>query len=173
MGKAGGDSPSPEKDTILHISLPKGKKGRWPQIRLDFALAESIARKDLEKLIGELPFTQTSVFGRFGRPLLTPLQGMLEIHPYAAKLRESEIPILHCRATSLSGAITRVCEIKPRALGMVIYADAAASTRIVASLVVDVRPFANSRNFDILRAETSDSNWGGGPILHPRRLSTA
>ena len=43
---------------------------------------------------------------------------------------------------------------------VVIYTDVATSTRIVAALVIDANSLSNTRNFDILWAETSDPTRG-------------
>ena len=89
-----GDSACPERDMVLYISLRQEKNGRLPQITLDFAREGSIAHKDLVKLIGDLSFTQTSLFGRFGRSLLlSALRDMLKIRRYFAKLYAAGIAI--------------------------------------------------------------------------------
>ena len=69
-----GEFPCPDNDMILRISLHGPKKEKWANTTLDFASKGAISHKDLEKLIGALSFTQTSVFGRFGRTLLMPIR---------------------------------------------------------------------------------------------------
>ena len=79
-----GEFPSPDNDILLIISLPEPKKEKWANITHEFASKGAISHKDLGKLIGGLSFTQTSVFGRFGRTLLRPLHDKLKRLPYVA-----------------------------------------------------------------------------------------
>ena len=56
-----GSFPDPDYDMRLRITLPQDKIVRWSQIALDHATSGRISHKELEKLIGKLSYTQTSV----------------------------------------------------------------------------------------------------------------
>ena len=136
-----GDFPNPDNDMLLVISLPEPKKEKRANITHEFAPKGAISHKDLEKLIGKLSFTQTSVFGRFGRALLRPLRDKLKRRPYVARLPTDAIDILRWWGLLLRKEISRVCVPKLPRPEAIIYTDAATSTRIVASLVIDVPVF--------------------------------
>ena len=77
-----GDFPQAESGMILMIYLPQEKITKWPNIIDEILTLGKIQHKPLEKLIGKLVYTQTSVFGRFGRAMLKPLYTKLHTHPY-------------------------------------------------------------------------------------------
>ena len=72
-----GEFPWPENGMVVRISLPQSKRWKRDKPTLVRARKGSITHKDLGKLISELSFAQTSVFGRFGRTLLIHLHGEL------------------------------------------------------------------------------------------------
>ena len=103
-----GEFPGPDNDMLLRIPLPEHKKTKWANITHEFASKGTVPHKDLEKLIGGLSFTQTSVFGRFGRTLLRPLHDKLKQRPYVVKLSEDAVDILRWWVLLLKGDISRV-----------------------------------------------------------------
>ena len=150
---------------IIRISLPEHKKGKWENTTHDFASKGAISHNDLAKLIGGLSFAQTSVFGRFGRTLLTPLRDRLKRRPYVAKLPADEVDVLRWRVTLRRDDTSRVCVPKLPCPEVIIYTDAATSARIAASLVVDVNEFEDRRDFRTPWAEASDPQRGSTFIL--------
>ena len=76
-----GDSPHVETGIRLMIFLHKGKIAKRPAIIYEVILIGRIQRKPLGELTEGLVFTQTSVFGRFGRTLLKPLYTQPRAHP--------------------------------------------------------------------------------------------
>ena len=77
-----------------------------------------------------------------------------------AKLPEGDVDTLRWRVLLLNDDISRVRVPKLPRHDVIIYTDAATSARIVASLAIDVPAFEVSKEFRILRAETSDPHWG-------------
>ena len=144
---------------LLRITLPQDKITRWPQIALDHATSGQATHKELEKLIGELSFAQTSVFGRFGRALLKPLHGKLKERPYSEQLSDRERDILMWWAQSLRETIPRAISTKPTNREFIIYTDAATSTKAVAALLLEVEEFDSGPCFEELRADASEPGW--------------
>ena len=130
-----GSLPDHRKGLILSIELPQGEIVKWSQIIRDHIADGRITSKQIGKLIGELSFAQTSVFGRFGRALLMPLRDKLRETPYSGTLSTGEIGILLWRGQAITSHVARPVEIKPRFPEYVIYTDAATPTRIAAALV--------------------------------------
>ena len=81
-----GKFPSTANGMTLSISLPEDKARRRSEINSSVACNGSIPHKDLEKLVGKLSFSQTSVFGKFGRSMPKPLFGKLKSTPYEPRL---------------------------------------------------------------------------------------
>ena len=88
---------------ILMISLPAPKKEKCSYITLDFASKGAFPHNDLGKLIGNVPITQTSVFGRLGGTLLRPLHDKLKPRPYVDNLSADEVDILRWWVSLLRG----------------------------------------------------------------------
>ena len=60
-----------------------------------------ISHAELESVIGRLPATQTSVFGRIGRRMMAPLYAKLRADPYHPVLSDRETATLAWRAAAL------------------------------------------------------------------------
>lgn len=103
----------------------------------------AISHNDLENLTGQLSYAQTSVFGRFGRTLLRPFRDKLKRRHYAAKLSADEIDILKWWVYLLRDGVARICFLKSPLREVIIYTDAATSTRTVATLVTDFGDFGS------------------------------
>ena len=103
-----GEFPIPDNDMPRMISLPRHKEEIWASIARDFSPKGAMRRKRSEKLIGGLPFTQTSVFGRFGRTALRPLRDNLKWRHYAVRLSAGEIDIARRLVLLLKKDISRV-----------------------------------------------------------------
>ena len=136
-----GSVPDPEKGLILRAELPMEKITKWSSITREHITDGRITSKRLEKLIGKMSFTQTSVFGRFCRALLIPLRDKLNLRPYTSH-------------------VARSVEIKPKFPQFAIYTDAATSTGITAALVFNNEIPSDHPAIDELRGETSPPLWG-------------
>ena len=136
-----GEFPQLNSGMKLKIFLPRSKIIAWSGTILETISKGYIEHKPSEKLIGKLPFTQTSIFGRFGRTLLKFLHTKLHRKPYLGHLSEEEIDILLWWVASLRASIPRIVEVTSTRHEVIIYTDAATSTRIVAAIVLDVDIF--------------------------------
>ena len=157
-----GSFPGPQRGLLLSIELPQGKIAKWSQIIRDHIAGGRITSKHLEKLIGKLSFTQTSVFGRFGRTLLIALHYKLKERPYSEILSPRELDILSRRSQAIATHIARTVEIKPKFPEFVIYTDATTSTRITAALVFNNEVPSDFPIIDELAEEVSPPS-GGKP----------
>ena len=154
-----GDFPHVKSGMLLRIYLPRSKIVAWSNLISEIISKGSIEHKPLESLIGKLSFTQTSIFGRFGRTLLRFLQTKLHRRPYEKILAEEEIDILKWRIASLGASIPRVVEPKSSRPEVIIYTDAATSTRIVAAVVLDANEFLRLGGFQAVFEEISSLGW--------------
>ena len=103
--------------------------------------------------MGRLSFTQTSVFGRFVRALLKPLHRKLHQHPCRERFSPEELSLLAWWAASIRAARPRVVYLKSIHPEVVIYTDAATSTALIASVVIDTANFAKGPAFDTVLTE--------------------
>ena len=78
---------------MLRIFTPKGEIAKWSKITEDLITSGPIGHESLGMLVGGIPFTHTSICGRFGRAHLRPLYGKLNAHPYADKLFNEDVDI--------------------------------------------------------------------------------
>ena len=154
-----GDFPHLASGMLLRIYLPQSKVKAWSESISDVISKGSIGHKPLESLIGKLSFTQTSIFGRFGRTPLRFLQTKLHRRPFEGTLTEEEIDILQWRIASLGASIPRTVEIKSCRPEIIIYTDAATSTRIVAAIILDVAEFLRVGEFQAVFKEVSSLEW--------------
>lgn len=65
-----GPFPRPENGMALSISLPLDKVDRRADIAERIATKGEITHQELGKLVGKLSFSQTAVFGMFGRTMI-------------------------------------------------------------------------------------------------------
>ena len=102
-----GDFPSPKNGMALEVSLPEDKKTNWADPIAKILDLCVITHDQLESLIGRLSFSQTSIFGRFGRPMMTHLYTKLNTFRYHPILNTKEVRILQWWGTSLANLSSR------------------------------------------------------------------
>ena len=154
-----GNFPQVSSGMLLRIFLPEDKILTWSAQIDEFTRAGSISHKQLEKLVGRLSFTQTSVFGRFGRTLLRPLHRKLHQHPFQERFSSDEMSLLAWWAASIRAARPRVVHLKSNFPEVVIYTDAATSTCIIAAVIIDVKNFSKFPAFEAVLSEQADATW--------------
>ena len=110
---------------------------------------------------GGLSFTQTSIFGRFGRALLKPLYTKLDSPPYFQTISDEESLVLQRRPASIRSAKPRRVEIKSPFQDVIIYTDAATSSAVSAALVIEPDVFLSESLFSATFAECDDPDWVG------------
>ena len=89
------------------ISLTPEKRDKWTSLITSYMKGGQMPHRCLDKIIGGLSFSQTSLFGEFARTQLRPLYAALYRRVYHARL-----PILE--RNSLSWRIRAIPEFTPR-----------------------------------------------------------
>ena len=120
---------------MLSVELTEEKK-KCRADRLDeYVEGGWIAYKELESLIGRLSFSQTSVFGRFGRALMQPLHRKLKAPVFPGRLTHSDRLVFQWWAWVLLSVCPRYIFPRLNTHQFIIYTDAATSTRILSSVI--------------------------------------
>ena len=70
--------------------LADGGKSLWADRLEEFLRICHMPHKELESVTGRLPYSETSVFGRFGRGMLQPLYRKLNAAYYQLDLPDSD-----------------------------------------------------------------------------------
>ena len=82
-----GSFPGPDNGMALEISLTAEKKEKWINAIHEYLTLWVITREQLDSLIGKLSFSQTAIFGRVGRPLLSAFYQKLNARRYHSSSR--------------------------------------------------------------------------------------
>ena len=104
--------------------LTRKKNLRWADQLAQDIKDRSIDHASLDNLIGKLSFAQTTVFGKFVRPLDQPLYGKLHESPYRSELDSSLIATMRWRMGALMSAQARAVSPRPRFPKFIVYTDA-------------------------------------------------
>ena len=139
-----GKLPTPENDMALEISLPFDKVSAWTSRIGRFLEPCAITPAEMDSLIGRLSFSQTSVFGRFGRPFPAHLYDKQNAPYFPPILSGREIRPLRWRNTMLRDMRPRKILAKPDKPVFVVFTDAATKTSIIAATVFEQKTFRES-----------------------------
>ena len=118
-----------------------------------------ISHADLESVIGRLSFTQTSVFGRIGRAVLSPLYTKLHSKSYDPTLCLKELTTLRWWVVALGHMPPRKASPKPTVPERVVYTDAAGKSAIIAAVVIDPTRFAEGKTIDAVWSLKTGFRW--------------
>ena len=151
--------PSPTNGMTLEVSLPADKKQKWADAITRILDLGVITHDQLESLIGRLSFSQTSIFGRFGRPMLTHLYTKLNAHRYHPVLETKEIRILQWWRTSLLNLASRTVRPQNDTPDWVVSTDAATSTSIIAAVLVNRDEFVENETIRHVYATKTGDYW--------------
>ena len=154
-----GQFPSPASNMLLSVDLPEAKKAAWSARIEQFIHAGQIGHKELESLTGRLSFSQTSIFGRFGRAMMQPLYRKVNAGCYQATLSEADIWILRRRAGLLRSIRPRIVYPRRSTPQKIIYTDAATSTQIIAAVVFDKHQFDKDGRVEAVRVLRARNDW--------------
>ena len=152
-----GHFPCHENNFQLSVTLTPEKASKWVCEINGFIKNRSISSHELEKLIGKLGFSQTSLFGKFARTQLSPLYKKFYSRSFTAKLSFSELKTLHWWAAVLSSLQPRIPRPANRTPDFVVYTDAALLTRRLAALVLSTR--SSKVSADLLAVSTTPTAW--------------
>ena len=151
--------PNPRRDMTLSIILPGGKKTKWVAA-IKATLGEGAVSRDLlDPLVGRLSFPQTSLFGRFGRPMMTPLHTKANTLHYKPTLSEREIRTLQWRASALSNLGARTIRDSAERPGAVVFTDAETSTAIIAAVAIIRKDFLLNGAISEVRKTATGKYW--------------
>ena len=154
-----GVAPSIENGMLLKILLPKSKVNKWSGEVEQILRIGSVGHTPLGGLIGELSFTQTSIFGRFGRTMLRPLYNKKNAHPFVSTLSEDDKENLRWRVASIRASIPRTVEFRATNPEFLVYTDAATSTQIIAAVIIGVAEFRSSGRGLATFSEVTSKEW--------------
>ena len=139
--RIGGRFPGPDSGMILSVKLAEVEKSLWVE-RLELSIRTGhIVRKKLESPTWRLPYSQTSVFGRFGMCMMQPLFRKLNAAFYLSELSDSGRAIFRRWEVFLRDAKPRRAISRDPIPGKIIYKDAASETVILAIFVFGKRDF--------------------------------
>lgn len=89
--------PAASNDFNLSISLPPPKRERCAPIILGHLKAGQLSLQELDKLIGDVSLSNTSLFGKFARAELRPIYQKRRRQVYCAILYPNEVPTFRWR----------------------------------------------------------------------------
>ena len=142
----------------LSISLPEDKARRWAEVASTVAISAPIPHNDLEKLVAELAFPQTSIFGKFGRAMPESLFDKLKDSPYVPHLSAIERDACHWWAGAILHHRPRMVRHKSGFPDYIIYAEAVTSTRILDAVDSLLHNVGISASFDFCETPP-DPEW--------------
>lgn len=152
-----GSSPCRANDYVLSVSLTPEKAHKRSLEVAGFIWPHSISSHELEKLIGELGFSQTNLFGKFDRTKLRPLYRKFYSRPFSPFLPSSELRTLRWWAAALSSPQSRIPRPVNQQPDFAIYTDAALLSRKIAALVQSSHQ--SSISGDLLEVATAPKAW--------------
>ena len=132
-----GHFPSRGNGHCLSISLPPEKRRRWSALIAGYLRDGRIVRSSLDKLIGKLLFSQTSVFGKFPRTQLRPLYQKLNRRVYNAHLSPYERSVFSWWQSVIADFTPRLAVPRPIRPHWIIYTDSATTPPRLCDLLFD------------------------------------
>ena len=156
-----GSFPGPDTDMSLRIDLPALKKRKWSSLIRQTLRSGSITHDRLESLTGRLSFSQTSIFGRFGRAMMQPLYRKIYAPYYSPALTPGDRLTLEWWGGLLPRVRPRVVSTQGRYPDWIIYSDAATTTGIMACVVFHRNDFLQSPRIRIARWVKAHPTWLG------------
>ena len=154
-----GGFPSPANGMTLEVPLPADKKTKWVDAITRILDIGVITHDQLESLIGRLSFSQTSIFGRFGRPMMTHLYTKLNAIRYHPVLTTKEVRILQRWRTSIANLASRAVRPQRDKPDWVVFTDAATSASIIAAVAINRDEFANNERIRQVYATKTGEYW--------------
>ena len=164
-----GEFPNRENGNLLRISRPSEKAIRWEAIISPHIASGQILPTELDKLIGRLSFSQTAIFGRFGRSILRPLYNKLTSKSYSNKLEHHELQALRWWEAAIGQMQHHIAYPKPKFPDLAVYTDAASKTRIISALIFERDKFRPTMTANWVIASPTGIEWGGG-YFHQHRI---
>ena len=149
-----GNFPGPETDALLRVKLPGDKKNYCSDRIEDFLHAGSVTHKELESLVGRLSYSQTSIFGRFGRAMMHPLYRKLRSGYYQPKLSGVDTSILQRWKEILIATRPRIVRKRRNTPHNILYTDAETGARVIAAVLFGRDEFTRTGTIEACRGIT-------------------
>ena len=154
-----GAFPCPSTGMTLQINLTSEMKRIWAGgIRL-FITTGRIQSKELESLTGRLSFSQTSVFGRYGRAMMQHLDRKSNAAYFDPNLSGLDIRCLEWWEGVIRSHTGRSAVTLKTEPDIIIYTDAATETMIMAGLVFVRSSFLTEGTILAIRTLVADHRW--------------
>ena len=154
-----GEFPSPQTDMQLRISLPPVKTSAWCDMLERLINLGVATEQELQSVVGRLSFTQTCIYGKMGRAMLSPFYEKLKTPYYHPRLEERELNALRWWVVALKALKPRVVRPYQKYPDILIYTDAATSTQIICALVISVDQFKTSHTISECATMTTGKRW--------------
>lgn len=145
----------PSKSPLLRIKRPPGST----QYRKYYSNG-AITRDQLGRSIGRLSFSKTSLFGRRGRPVMSPLHIKLNTHFYHPLLTEREVRVLQWRVAARQNLRARKVMGQSGRPDYVVFVDAAAKTNIITAVTSSPQQFIMAGTACEIISATTGGYWG-------------
>ena len=153
-----GDFPPNANNRHLMISLPVEKRKSWSDLIGGFLKEARISHICLGNLIGELSFSQTSLFCKFARTQMRPLQTKLNRRVYNARLSAGERLVSTWWARAIADFTPRLAIPRPSRPDWLIYTDAATDPPSLFALLFEGRR-ASPRLRDLCASTRAPVTW--------------
>ena len=131
--------------------------GTPPPLLASYLKAGTISRLCLEKLLGRLGFSQTSLFGKFDRAQIRPLYQKFYRRAYNARLTRLERTNLSWRQQIIAYCAPRLARTRPARADWLIYTDAATDHAKLCALLF--RGDFSRPSIDTLATARVDNPW--------------
>ena len=154
-----GTFPSTANIGQLLVSLPPEKAEKWAKLIDAVVSTGSINHSTLEKLIGKISFSQTAIFGKFARTMISPLHHKLHAKSYRERISIQEKRVFQWWAATLRSLKPRIATPKPKFPELIIYTDAATRTNTICAVLFDPIAFATNKSLIIIQSDTVPIEW--------------
>ena len=151
--------PDPENGMSLTTSLPKENSSERALKIKACVDTGTIAHKERESLMGKTSFSQTSIFGRVGRAMMTSLYQKAKPPYYKPTISHREASTLRCWAMALLNLTPRLTRTREPVTGRIVDTDAATTTQIIAAVVIDTRTLRSDRAISAVVSRRVGPRW--------------
>ena len=154
-----GTFPSLANGRQLLVTLPDEKANKWADEIVACAQANAIQRDALEKLIGKISFSQTALFGKFPRTMISPLYKKLHAKQYRAFINLQEKRIFEWWASTIRSLKPRIATPKPKFPEFILYTDAATKTNTLAAILLRPQTFLKHSRVELVLTAEMPKAW--------------
>ena len=154
-----GSAPAPVTGMDFAINLPISKRTNLTDTIDHILELGVVTHSQIYSLLGRLSFSETSTFGRFGRPTM-PLYVKLNAANYRPILSGREISVLQWWGNALANLRPLTVSAGTDRPDGIVFTDAATATGIIAAVEVIRSKFTTDETVRELRGSTTGPYWG-------------